>query len=188
MTVLAAKHLITSSEFTRMGEAGIFAENQRLELIEGEIIEMSPIGQRHAARVRRLINLLTRMLPETEAVIDAQDPVVLGDLSEPQPDLALLKPRPDFYAEEHPRPSDILLLIEIAETSLAYDREVKIPLYARYGVPEVWIADLKGVAVEIYRQPTPEGYGSSERLRHLGSVLSPQLLPQLRLDVNSLVG
>ncbi len=188
MTVLTAKHLITAAEFTRMGEAGVFEEDERLELIEGEIIEMSPIGRRHAGRVRYLINLLTRELGIDEAVIDAQDPVVLGDLSEPQPDVALLVPRADFYAEEHPRPNDVLLLIEVADTSLAYDREVKIPIYARYGVPEVWIADLSGAAVEVYREPTADGYVRRERLGSAEVTLSPQLLPGLRLTVKDLVG
>ena len=188
MTVLAAKHLITATEFTRMGETGVFAEDERLELIEGEIIEMSPIGRRHAGRVRFLINLLTRRLAEDEAVIDAQDPLILGDLSEPQPDLALLKPHADFYADEHPRPSDVLLLIEVADTSLTYDREIKIPIYARHGVPEVWIADLTAAAVEVYRQPTAEGYARIERLEVSDASLSPQLLPELSVTVQQLVG
>jgi Uma2 family endonuclease len=188
VTVLAARRLITASEFTQMCEAGVFREDDRLELIEGEIIEMSPIGKRHAAAVRRLINLLTRRLGEDEALVDAQDPVVLGDISEPQPDLALLRPSPSFYAEAHPGPGDILLLIEVADSSLAYDREVKVPTYARYGVPEVWIADLGGAAVEVYRQPAADGYGSVERLDEPDAVVSPRLLPQLRLRVSSLVG
>lgn len=188
MTVLAAKRLITASEFTEMCEAGVFREDERLELIEGEIIEMSPIGKRHAAAVRRLLNLLARRLGEDEALVDAQDPVVLGDLSEPQPDLALLRPSPDFYAGEHPKPEDILLLIEVADTTLAYDREVKIPIYARYGVPEVWIADLNGAAVEVYRQPEADGYAEVERLEDPRAIVSPRLLPRLRLRVKALVG
>ncbi len=187
MTVLAAKRLITVSEFTQMCEAGVFREDDRLELIEGEIIEMNPIGRRHATAVRRLNNLLTRRLGEEEALVDAQNPVVLGDITEPQPDLALLRPRPDFYAE-HPRSEDILLLIEVADTSLAYDREVKVPTYARYSVPEVWIADLNGAAVEVFRLPTAEGYASVERLDDPEAVVSPQLLPKLRLRVQALVG
>ncbi len=188
MTGLPAKHLITASEFTRMSEAGIFHEDDRLELIEGEIIEMSPIGRRHAGRVRRLNNLLARMLGEDEALIDAQNPVVLGDFSEPQPDLALLKPRADFYADEHPQPEDVLLLIEVSDTSLAYDRDVKVPTYARYGIPEVWLADLKGAAVEIYRKPTAGGYAETRRLEDPEDVLSPGLLPQMSLRVRLLVG
>ena len=171
-----------------MCEAGVFREDDRLELIEGEIIEMSPIGKRHAAVVRRLINLLTRQLGEDEALVDAQDPVVLGDTSEPQPDLALLRPSPDFYAGEHPRAEDILLLIEVADTSLAYDREVKVPTYARHGVLEVWVADLGGAGVEVYRQPAADGYAHVERLDDPEAVVSPLLLPRLRLPVRVLVG
>ncbi len=185
--MLAAKHLITASEFTLMCEAGVFREDDRLELIEGEIIEMSPIGKRHAAAVRRLNNLLARGLSEDEALVDAQNPVVLGDISEPQPDLALLRPRPDFYSE-HPRPEDILLLIEVADTSLAYDREVKVPTCARHDVPEVWILDLNGATVEVYRQPTADGYARIERLDDPEAVVSPRLLPQLKLQVKTLVG
>ncbi len=187
MTVLVAKHLITASEFNHMCEARVFREDDRLELIEGEIIEMSPIGKRHAAAVRRLNNLLARRLGEDEALVDAQNPVVLGDLSEPQPDLALLRPRSDFYAE-HPRPEDILLLIEVADTSLAYDREVKIPTYARHGVPEAWIVALEGAVVEIYRRPAADGYADVERLDDPEAVVSPSLLPQLQLRVKDLVG
>ncbi len=188
MTGLAARHLFTSSEFTRMCETGIFGEDERLELIEGEIVEMSPIGRRHAGKVRYLINLLARRLGEDEAFVDAQNPVVLGDLSEPQPDLAILRPRADLYANEHPEPEDILLLIEVADTTLAYDREVKVPIYARHGVPEVWIADLNGAAVEVNRQPTATGYARKQRLEDPKSVLTPQLLPQLSLMVETLVG
>jgi Uma2 family endonuclease len=171
-----------------MCEVGVFREDDRLELIEGEIIEMSPIGRRHAAAVRRLNNLLTRQLGQDEALVDAQNPIVLGDLSEPQPDLALLRPSSDFYADEHPRPEEIMLLIEVADTSLAYDREVKVPTYARYGVPEVWIADLDGAAVEVYRGPAADGYSRVERLTDPDAILSPRLLPQLRLRVKALAG
>ncbi len=188
MTVLTAKRLITASEFDQMCEAGIFRQDDRLELIEGEIIEMSPIGKRHATAVRRLNNLLTRRLGEDEALVDAQNPVVLGDLSEPQPDLALLRPSPVYYADEHPGAGDILLLIEVSDTSLAYDREVKVPTYARHGVPEVWIVDVTGAVVEVYRRPAAGGYARVERLDDPEAVVSPRLLPQLRLSVRSVVG
>ncbi|MCB1035695.1 MAG: Uma2 family endonuclease [Acidobacteria bacterium] len=171
-----------------MAEAGVFARNRRLELIEGEIIEMSPIGRRHAARVRLLIQLLGQKLVAGEAILDVQDPIVLGDHSEPQPDLALLKPRADFYSEMHPRPEDVFLLIEVADSSLAYDREAKVPLYARYGVPEVWIADLEGKIVEVLREPTETGYSNVERFSTPETLLSPALLPHLGLEVSDLVG
>ena len=185
---LATKHLITVAEFGRMAEAGVFSEDERLELIEGEIIERSPIGRRHAARVRWLINLLTRRLGTAEAVIDAQDPLVLGELSNPQPDLVLLKPRADFYADGHPQAADVLLLIEVADTSLVSDREVKVPLYAQHGIPEVWLIDLEGAAVEVFREPTAEGYLRSRRLEERQTTLSARLLPQLELTVGTLAG
>ena len=125
MIAAPSPHQITTTEFTRMGEAGIFEPGHRFELIEGEIIEMSPIGRRHAACVRCLINLLTRTLGGA-AVVDAQNPLVLGDLSQPQPDLVVLKARDDFYADDHPRPQDVAFLIEVADSSLLYDRETKI--------------------------------------------------------------
>ncbi len=188
MTVLAPRHLITAVEFDRMAEADVFAPGARLELIEGEIVEMSPIGLQHAVVVRRLINLLTRMLGEDEALVDAQNPIVLGDLSEPQPDIALFKSRADFYADAHPRPEDVLLLIEVADTSLAYDREVKLPIYARARIPEVWIADLKGSTVEVHRDPGPTGFEDVQRFANPDSALSPGLLPRLSLRVEQIVG
>ncbi len=187
MNVALAKHLFTVSEYQQMGDAGIFGGDHRLELIEGEIVEMSPIGRRHAARVRRLINLFARRLDEDEAVVDAQNPVVLSDFSEPQPDVTLLRPSADVYADAHPHPEDVLLVIEIADSSLAYDREVKAPLYARCGIPEVWIVDVNGAAVEIHRQPGPHGYASIESLDDLDARLSPRLLPGLRLFVRDLL-
>jgi Uma2 family endonuclease len=188
VTALAARHLITATEFDRMAEAGIFAPDERLELLEGEIIEMSPIGFQHAVVVRRLINLLARLLHEDEAIVDAQNPVGLGDLSEPQPDVVLYRPRSDFYAMAHPGPEDVLLLIEVADTSLAYDREVKLPIYAHHRIAEVWIADLRGKAVEVYRNPGRDGYAQTERLADPGSALSPRALPRLRLTVEQVVG
>jgi Uma2 family endonuclease len=127
-----ARHLFTVDEYHRMGEAGIFGEDDRVELIEGEIIEMSPIGSPHAARVKRLTQLLVRRLG-TRAIVQVQDPVVLSQLSEPQPDLAVVKARADFYAAGHPQPTDILLVVEVADTSRVFDRNVKAPLYAPCG-------------------------------------------------------
>ena len=188
MTAVPSKHLFTAAEFAQMGEAGIFREDARLELIEGEIIEMSPIGLRHAALVRGLINRLTRLIGEDEALIDAQNPVHLSDLSQPQPDVTVLRPSRDYYADRHPQPEDVLLLIEVADTSLAYDRGVKVPVYARCGIPEVWIADVGGAAVEVYRRPSASGYAEVERLTDPDAVLTPALLPQLRLTVKSVLG
>jgi len=125
-----------------MGEVGILAPDARVELIKGEIIDMSPIGSRHAGVVARLSCLFERAVGD-KAIVWAQNPVVLSDLSEPQPDIDLLKPREDFYTAGHPRPKDILLIVEVADTSFKYDRDVKIPLYAQHGIPEVWLIDVE---------------------------------------------
>jgi Uma2 family endonuclease len=153
---LPARHPLTVMDFHKMGEAGIFPPGARVELINGEIIDMAPIGSPHAGKVKRLNNLLTRILGD-QAIIDLQNPVILGDLSEPQPDIAVLRPRADFYEQAHPRADDVLLLIEVADTTARYDREIKMPLYARHGIVEVWLLDLEHGQLEIYREPNAEG-------------------------------
>lgn len=157
-----------------MAVAGLFGVDARLELIEGEIIDMAPIGSRHAACVNRLTRLLTSRLGD-RAVVSVQSPVRLGDLSEPQPDVAVLAPRDDFYAAAHPGPADIAVLVEVADTTLGWDRGVKVPLYARAGVAEVWVVDLASEVVEVFRQPGLDGYaevhraGRGERLDAAGA-------------------
>ncbi len=165
---------------------GILAEDDRVELINGEIIEMAPIGSRHAACVKRLNALFSRHIGD-RAVIGVQDPVRLGDYSEPQPDLVLLRPRSDYYAGGHPGPEDILLLVEVAESSAEYDRQVKLPLYARHGVREAWLVDLAGEAVEVYREPAPAGYRDVRRAGR-GETVSPGALPDLALAVDDILG
>ena len=183
MSALPARHLFTITDLEVMSKTGIFPEDARLELICGEIFEMSPIGPRHAACVRRLNNLLARQVG-AEAVVDAQNPIILEDRSQPQPDLMLLQPRDDFYASGHPRPEDVLLLIEVGETSVAYDRDVKIPLYAMAGIPEVWLLDLAESVVTVYREPWEGGY--RERVRYFEG--GEQLRPGLVSGVSFLVG
>jgi Uma2 family endonuclease len=141
-----------------MGEAGILGEDDRVELIDGEILAMTPIGPRHAHCVRRLIALLTSRVA-TSAIVDVQNPLVLGEHSEPQPDVVLLRPRPDFYRHSHPGPQDVLLVIEVADSSSDYDRTVKVPQYARAGIWEVWLIDLAARVVEVYRGPSGGEYG-----------------------------
>jgi Uma2 family endonuclease len=140
-----------------MGEAGIFAPDDRVELIQGEIIDMSPIGSGHAGLVKHLIRLFTRAL-EDSIIVAVQDPVRLNDFSEPQPDLALLQYREDFYTKSHPRAEDVLLLVEVADTTLQYDTEIKLPLYARSGIPEVWLVDVEGREVVLYSHPEEGRY------------------------------
>ena len=154
---LLTRHRLTVADYYRMGEAGIFAPEARVELIEGEIIDMAPIGTRHGSAVKRL-NALFVAAVGSRAVVSVQDPLRLSELSEPEPDLMLLKPRADFYADAHPTAADVLLLVEVADTSARYDREIKLPLYARHGVREVWIVDLEARLLRICRLPAGEAY------------------------------
>jgi Uma2 family endonuclease len=151
MPVEVLKHRFTVDEFHRLGEAGILSRDDRVELIDGEIVHMTPIGPRHASCVRRLIALLSPSAAG-RAIVDAQDPLRLGQHDEPQPDVVLLGPRPDFYRDAHPGPADTLLVIEVADASITYDRTVKLLRYASAGVPEVWIVNLSDDRIEVYRQ------------------------------------
>src|SRR5215470_3510676 len=151
MSVEVAKWAFTSDEYHRMLRAGILSEDDRVELIQGEIIKMSPIGSRHAACVKRLNSILSKSLDRV--VISVQDPVALNDYSEPQPDIALLKPRDDFYAGSLPTADDVLLIIEVADASLEYDGTVKLALYAESRIPEAWLAALPGDLVEAHSNP-----------------------------------
>ncbi len=186
MAVQALRKRFTIEDYHRMGRAGIFSEDDRVELIDGEIVVMTPIGSPHAGKVDRLNNILTPRLAG-RATVRVQNPVLLPPDSEPQPDLALIRPRPDFYERAHPRADDVLLLIEVSDTSLEYDRTVKLPLYARAGIPEVWIVDLAGECVEVYREPQPHGYRHVRRFTR-GQSLTPSALPDLRLSVDEIFG
>ncbi|MBK1988613.1 Uma2 family endonuclease [Sphaerospermopsis aphanizomenoides BCCUSP55] len=186
MVVQLAKRRFNISQYHQMNEAGILTEDDRVELIHGEIIEMSPIGRRHATCVRRLINLLSQLLAE-QAIIDSQNPIILNNLSEPQPDITLLKPRADFYEAGHPQPQDILLLIEVADSSIEYDREVKIPLYASSGISEVWLVDIYEQVIIVYCQPTDNGYSEIKTFRQ-GDILEIQAFPEIQLNVDNILG
>lgn len=181
---LPRKHRLRVQDFHRMGEAGIFDEDSRVELIEGEIIDMTPIGTIHAGAVNRLSNII-KLAVGSAAIVSTQNPIVLGERSEPEPDIALLKPRHDFYSTAHPRAEDVLLLIEVAESSLRYERDVKIPLYARQGVPEVWLVDLQGHQLIIHRTPSQGIYRQIETAAKL-SGLAAQRLPAFTLDLTGL--
>jgi Uma2 family endonuclease len=174
---------IRVEEYHGMGEAGIFAPDERLELIEGEVVEMAPIGTRHAACVTRLGNLLGHML-FGRAIVSTQNPVVLSDLSEPQPDLAVLRLRENYYAAAHPRPEDILLLIEVADSSIDYDRGVKLPLYARHGVPEIRLIDLNASQLEVYRDPVGGEYRDLDHWRR--GMVAPTRLPDASVPLEAM--
>ena len=152
LAFLPQRHRITTDEYYRMGEAGIFKADDRVELIEGEIFDMSPIGIDHAYVVKRLNSIFMQSVG-MKAIVSVQDPIHLNARSEPQPDIALLRYRDDFYRHAHPRPEDIILLVEVSDTTLRYDTEVKLPLYARHEIPEVWIVDLEHQRLEVFRRP-----------------------------------
>jgi Uma2 family endonuclease len=174
MAVQFVTYRFTVQDYHRMAEVGIFHEDDRLELLEGEIVEMPPLGPGHAGGVKRLMNSFLPSQSEGKAIISVQDPIRLGKHSEPLPDLALLKPCPDFYAREHPSPEDVFIVVEVMDNSASYDREVKIPLYARFGIPETWLVDVEQGLIEVYREPSLEGYRQVRTLRrgeHLSSGL-----------------
>ena len=177
----------TVEEYHRMGEVGIFHEDDRVELIEGEIVEMSPIGSVHAGTVDRIAHLFASRLGE-RAIVRVQNPILFTDLvSEPQPDVTLLVPRPDFYTGGHPGPSDIFLVLEVMDSTVAYDRGVKLTLYARAGVVEVWLVDVNTRHVEVYRRPSASGYGESRVLQQ-GEPLSIQAFLDVAFTVRDLLG
>ena len=173
-------------DYYRMAAAGILHEDDRVELIEGEIVEMVPIGPPHTGGV----DYLTWRFGQgcgSRAIVRVQGPVRLDRHSEPQPDLLLLKPRADYYRSAHPGPSDVLLLVEVTQSSIDYDRGVKLPLYGRFGVPEAWIVDLPGQQVETHRGPSPEGYRDVQR-RGRGEQVAPTAFPELAIPVGEILG
>lgn len=178
------RHPLSVEDYHRMGEAGIIGSDARVELIKGEIIDMTPIGTSHAAAVNRLTRLLNRCVRDS-AIISVQNPVVLGSRSEPQPDIALLKPRADFYASAHPCAADILLIIEVSDTSLRYDRGIKVPLYAMHDIPEVWLLDVTDKQLTVFREPAKRGYQEETRPA-IADPLIPLRLAEIVLDLNGL--
>ncbi|CDH45137.1 MAG: Uma2 family endonuclease [Candidatus Competibacteraceae bacterium] len=180
------RHRWTVNEFQRMGETGFLNPEARLELIAGELFEMAPIGSFHAGTVNILNRLFMRLVADT-AIVDSQNPIVLDDHSEPQPDIALLRPRPDYYLKAHPRAEDVLLLIEVSDSTVQFDRKTKVPLYARHGIPEVWlVVGPQRRHIEVYRYPQPEHGGYQTRL-HVGEgALTPLLLPEVEIRLSEL--
>ncbi|HEX5911985.1 MAG TPA: Uma2 family endonuclease [Rubrobacter sp.] len=174
----------TVHDYHRMGEAGILHEDDRVELIEGELVEMTAIGTRHFSCVNRLNRLLVMNVGD-EAIVSVQNPVRLNEYNEPQPDVTVIRPRD--YRESLPMPEDVMLLIEVSDTTLAYDRGVKLPLYARTGIREVWILDLPGETIERYTDPSKEGYRRADRLRR-GQTLESIALPSLTPTVDEILG
>lgn len=168
-----------------MVAAGILTKEDHVELIQGEIVAMTAIGPRHAGIVNRL-NKAFFSLEENRALIAIQNPVKLDDYNEPEPDFALLKPRLDDYTESHPGPADILLIIEVSDSSLTYDQNIKAKLYAQAGVPEFWLITLAEDAILAYRQPTAEGYRSMQKVVP-GETISPQAFPDVHIAVDDIL-
>src|SRR4051812_8521708 len=172
-----AQHWITSDEYERMGEAGIFHPDDRLELLEGAIYEMPPIGSPHAACVDLLITLLTEWA-QRRFIVRGQNPVRLNDFSEPQPDVALLRWRDDFYRNSHPTPEDVLLIIEVADSTVESDRSYKVPLYAKAGIAEVWLVNLPEEQIELFASPVNDEY-QIIRIFKRGDVAESQTIKDL---------
>ena len=175
----------TVEEFVRMGEASIFEPDVRVELIDGVIFEMSGIRRPHARRTHRLARLFGRILPD-DVEISIQSTIRLNDWTGPEPDIALLSPEASLDEENIPRPDGILLLVEMADSSLRTDRGEKARRYARNGIPELWIFVLEDDEIEVHRQPTPEGYTDVQRYRR-GDTLSIEALPGVRLAADELL-
>ena len=181
----AKKRRFSADDYQILGKEGILTEDDRIELIEGEIVVMSPIGDRHLACVDMLASQLFGGV-RGEAIVRVQGSIRLGKYSEPQPDIALLRHRDDYYASRSATPEDILLLIEVADSSLDRDRNDKLPRYARAGVPEAWIANLLDDCVERFRNPTEDGYSDVIRLIR-SNTISPELLPDVELRVDDIL-
>lgn len=175
----------TVDAYQRLGELGILHEDDRVELIDGQVVEMSPIGDRHASCVRRLLRLFARHMSDV-AVVDVQNPVVLGERDAPQPDVTLLMSRSDGYPR-HPRAADILLVVEVADTTLPYDRDLKLPLYARAGIPEAWLVNLDADRLLVAREPAGGRYASIRELSR-GDTLAPLRFPEVTVSVDEVLG
>jgi Uma2 family endonuclease len=186
MVIQIARRQFNVTEYYRMIEAGILSEQDRVELLDGEIIEMSPIGSRHAACVDRLNHILSRLVGR-DVIVRVQNPIRLDNFSEPQPDIALLRSRQDFYAHAHPTPEDVLLVIEVADTSAELDRTIKLPLYAEALIPEAWLVKLQDESIEIFSQPADGSYKQSQ-VRRRGEHAISSTVQNLALLVNDILG
>ena len=176
-----ARHRLTVEADHRRGEAGIFGDNERIELIDGELIDMAPIGSDHAASVDGVAEMLILAL-QRRAIVRVQGPVRLSGYSEPQPDLTVLRDRPDRYRGGHPQPEDVLLMVEVSDSSLRFDRTVKLPLYARAGIPELWIVDLHRRMLDAYRDPSGDGFRSM-RSHGAGDRVALATAPEIELKL-----
>jgi len=186
MSAPVTTYRFTVDEYHRMAEAGVFHEDDRVELIAGQVVAMTPIGVAHAGCVNRLTTLFAPVAG-SRATLSVQNPVILGEHEEPQPDFAVLRYRADGYGARHPRAEDVLLVIEVADTSVAYDRHTKMPLYARAGIPESWLVNLPDSVIEVYGEPGPDGYRAIRRVGR-GEKLRPMILPDVEITAGDILG
>ena len=181
----------TVSEYHQMGEAGILSEDDRVELIDGVIIQMNPQRSRHSAVINQITWQFYQLVPKEKALLRIQTPILLTDSTEPEPDLAMVKPRADVYVKAHPSPGDVLLLIEVSDTTLEYDKEVKLPRYAASGIPEVWVVNLVDDTIEVYRDPLklPDGTAIYRTRTDCvkGETLAPQAFSSLKIAVDEVL-
>jgi Uma2 family endonuclease len=185
MEAEVTKRLFTVDEYYRLAEAGILRPRERVELIDGEIIQMSPIGGRHCVCVARANTLFIKAFGDG-AVMSAQSPLRLNDWTEPEPDVVVFKGRADFYAKKRPTPKDVLFIVEVSDTTLSYDQKIKLPRYAAAGIPEVWIEDLKNEVLHVYRDLSGKTYKSVQML-HPGDSVSPVAFPDITFQVDELL-
>ncbi|HEX5000424.1 MAG TPA: Uma2 family endonuclease [Terriglobia bacterium] len=185
MSTLIQRRRFTTEDYHRMGDAGILRSGDRVELIDGEIVAMSPIGNPHNAAVDRATRAMVRAAGDT-AIVRVQGSVLLDRFNEPQPDIVLLKPRDDFYRERAAGPADIILIVEVADSSLAYDHRLKTRLYADAGIAEYWLGDISGERVFVSAVPRPGAYETVRQLRR-GDTVSPSALPSCAISVDDLL-
>jgi Uma2 family endonuclease len=179
-------HRFTVAEYYRMAEAGILDEDSRVELIDGRIIQMSPINARHATAVDRCLEAFAGLVRAGRVILRVQNPLRLGRYNEPQPDVALVRSRPDRYVTGHPRAASVLLLIEVADSSLEYDRRHKLPLYAGARIREAWVLNLPERLLEVHQEPGPDGHAVS-RVYRPGERVVPLAFPDLEIAVDDLL-
>ena len=177
---------IDTERYQKMVAAGVLNKYDRIELIEGEMLDMAPIGSQHAALTARLNRMLVLGTQNLAAVFPG-GPINLGDFSEPQPDLLVLRPRADDYSAQLPTGADALLIVEVSDSTLAFDQGVKLSLYARFGIPEYWVVDVASKGIVVYREPADNGYRNSLRYT-IGDTVSPLALPQVVISVRELFG
>jgi Uma2 family endonuclease len=179
------KTRISVDRYQKMVAAGVLTERDRIELIHGEMINRAPIGAKHAALTARLTKFFVTAVGDA-AIVSPGGPVNLGEFSEPQPDLLLLRPRTDYYAGKIPEASDVLLLIEISDSTLAFDQSTKRALYAGHGVAEYWIIDVEGKRIQVHREPSDNGSYAQTRGFGMTDIVSPLALPEVALLVQRL--